>query len=245
MARVAVCGGVPRFLFFSMLWILFLTTARTANGQKPIVKKGGWTMVKNVHWLGHDGFKITGSKTVYVDPYEISGGEPADLILITHDHYDHCSPEDVRKIQNKNTTVVASESAAAKLTGDVRPVKPGDALTVSGVEIRAVPAYNLRLPNHARTKKHVGYVFKLDGVTYYHAGDTDYIPEMKSIRADVVFLPVGGTVTMGPAEAAKAAADIGPKIAVPMHWGSVIGSIEDAKRFEELCKCEVVVPEAE
>jgi L-ascorbate metabolism protein UlaG (beta-lactamase superfamily) len=200
-------------------------------------------MVKNVHWLGHAGFKITGSKTVYVDPYEIKGGEPADLILITHEHYDHCSPADVKKIQTNGTVIVASEGAGAKLPGKVKTIRPGGRLTECGVAIQAVPAYNFKLPNHAREKNHVGYVFTLDGVTYYHAGDTDTIPEMKLISADVAFLPVGGTVTMGPDEAAKAASDVKAKTAIPMHWGSVIGSIEDAQKFCKLCKCETLIPE--
>jgi L-ascorbate metabolism protein UlaG (beta-lactamase superfamily) len=205
----------------------------------------GRSVLKNVHWLGHAGFKITGSKTVYVDPYEIRGGEPADLILITHDHYDHCSPADIKKIKHAATQIVAAEGVDAKLPGKVKTVKPGDRLTEAGVAIQAVPAYNFKLPNHARGKNHVGFVFALDGIIYYHAGDTDRIPEMKQISADVAFLPVGGTVTMGPAEAAKAAADVKAKTAVPMHWGSVIGSIEDAEKFCKLCKCEAVILELE
>jgi L-ascorbate metabolism protein UlaG (beta-lactamase superfamily) len=205
----------------------------------------GGAVMKNVHWLGHAGFMITGSKTVYVDPYEIRGGKPADLILITHEHYDHCSPGDLQKILAPDTVIVAAGGAGAKLAGRVKTVKPGDSLAECGLSIQAVPAYNFKLPNHAREKNHAGYVFTFDGVVYYHAGDTDYIPEMKQISADTAFLPVGGTVTMGPSEAARAAEDVKAKTAIPMHWGSVIGSIEDAQKFCRLCKCEAVIPDME
>ncbi len=198
-------------------------------------------MLENVHWLGHSSIKITGEKVVYIDPFQIEGGETADLILITHDHFDHLSLEDIRKIRGDKTVVVVPISAAGNVTGDVKTVSPGDTLTVEGVEIRAVPAYNIGKRFHPREKKYVGYVLKLNDITYYHAGDTDHVPEMKEIQTDVAFLPVGGTYTMNAEEAAKAVGDIQPKVAVPIHWGSIVGSEKDAKKFESLCGCEVRV----
>jgi L-ascorbate metabolism protein UlaG (beta-lactamase superfamily) len=216
----------------SAVWI-------TALAKNPNPKQGD-AMLKSVHWLGHAAVQIKGSRVVYVDPFHIRTKETADLILITHDHYDHLSIQDIQKIQGPKTVIVAPASAAG-LSGTVRRMNPGDSIDVEGVHIRAVPAYNIDKPFHPRKKGNVGYVFTVDGVTYYHAGDTDFIPEMEDIRADVVFLPVGGTYTMGPEEAAKAAEAIGPKIAVPIHWGSVVGTQEDAKAFERLCRCPVKI----
>ena len=202
-------------------------------------------MLENVHWLGHACFKITGEKIIYIDPYQITGGETADIILITHDHYDHLSIEDIEKIRGEKTVVVVPASAGDAIKGNLRKVNPGDTLTIEGVEIQAVPAYNIGKEFHPREKNYVGYVFKVGGVSYYHAGDTDYIPEMKSIHTDVVFLPVGGTYTMNAEEAAKATEDIKPKIAVPMHWGTIVGSEKDAEKFKNLCSCEVRILEKE
>ena len=202
-------------------------------------------MLENVHWLGHASFKITGEKIIYIDPYQIAGGETADIILITHDHYDHLSMDDIEKIMGEKTVVVAPASAGDAIKGNLKKVNPGDTLTIEGVEIQAVPAYNIGKEFHPRDKNYVGYVFKIGGVSYYHAGDTDYIPEMKDIHVDVAFLPVGGTYTMNAEEAAKAAEDIKPKVAVPMHWGSIIGSEKDAEKFKSLCNCEVQIMEKE
>ena len=202
-------------------------------------------MLEKVHWLGHASVKITGEKVVYIDPFQIEGGETADIILITHDHYDHLSKDDIRKIQGEETVIVVPVSSAEAVKGNVKTVSPGDTVTVEGVEIRAVPAYNVGKQFHPKEKKYVGYVFKLNDIIYYHAGDTDVIPEMKSIRADVAFLPVGGTYTMNAEEAARAVKDIQPKVAVPIHWGSIVGSKKDAEKFKSLCDCEVRILERE
>ena len=135
-------------------------------------------MLENVHWLGHACFKITGEKVVYTDPFQIQGGETADIILITHDHYDHLSKEDISKIQGDDTVVVVPSASVDRVKGHVRSVQPGDQLTVAGVEIRIVPAYNTNKQFHPKSAGHVGYLFKVDDVTYYHSGDTDIIPEM-------------------------------------------------------------------
>lgn len=202
-------------------------------------------MLKNVHWLGHACIKVSGSKIVYVDPYQIEGGETADIILITHDHYDHLSEEDIRKIQDEKTVIVVPAAASGKVEGNIKTVERGETVTVEGVKIKAVPAYNIGKRFHPKEKSHVGYVFEMDGVTYYHAGDTDHIPEMRNIRPDVAFLPVGGTYTMNAEEAAQAAKDIQAGVTVPMHWGSIVGSRRDAETFERLCECDVAILERE
>ena len=198
-------------------------------------------MLENVHWLGHASFKITGEKIIYIDPYQIAGGETADIILITHDHYDHLSMDDIEKIMGEKTVVVAPASAGDAIKGNLKKVNPGDTLTIEGVEIQAVPAYNIGKEFHPRDKNYVGYVFKIGGVSYYHAGDTDYIPEMKDIHVDVAFLPVGGTYTMNAEEAATAADIIGAGLTIPMHWGDIVGTRKDADDFKRLAKVRVEI----
>ncbi|RQV93323.1 MBL fold metallo-hydrolase [bacterium] len=192
-------------------------------------------MLKTIHWLGHSGVKISGEKTITIDPYEINDTEKADIILITHDHYDHLSMKDIQKIRGEKTTFVAPSTSAGKLNGTVRAVNPGDRFVIEGIEIEVVPAYNIGKQFHPKGKNHCGYVFKMNQITYYHAGDTDAIPEMKQIQADVIFLPVGGTYTMTAEEAASVVQDIRPQIAVPIHWGNIIGSKKDAEKFKKLC----------
>jgi L-ascorbate metabolism protein UlaG (beta-lactamase superfamily) len=196
-------------------------------------------MLEKVHWLGHACIKILGNKVIYVDPYEISGGEIADIIMITHDHYDHFSLEDIRKVSSDSTVFIGPKSVAKSLKGNVKTVQIGDHLTVEGIDIEVIPAYNIDKQFHSKEKNYTGYVFIADGVTYYHTGDSDVIPEMKSIRADVVFIPVGGTYTMNAEEAADLINDIKPAIAVPIHYGKIIGSGKDAETFRANCKSDV------
>jgi len=205
-------------------------------------------MIENIHWLGHASFRIENDKTIYIDPYELKGRPlKADLILITHDHFDHCSPDDVAKVAKDDTVIVTIAAAAQKLKGDVRVVKPGESLVVQGIPIETVPAYNVSkfrspgVPFHPKESGHVGFIITVAGQRIYHAGDTDVIPEMDDIQADVALLPVGGTYTMTADEAAEAANMIKPKVAIPMHWGAIVGSAEDAQRFRDLCEVEVAI----
>lgn len=218
------------FLFIISLCLVNLQTA-----------KGDDAMVKNIHWLGHDTFKITGEKIIYTDPFRIRKEDVADIILITHEHYDHCSPEDVKKIQGPKTVIVTPADCAAKLRGNVRAARPGDKLDIAGIKIEVFPSYNTNKKFHTKDKGWVGYIFTVNGQRIYLAGDTDYIPEMKNIKADIALLPVSGTYVMTAEEAVKAALDIKPAIAIPMHYGSIVGSKEDARKFAEGLKGKIEV----
>lgn len=198
-------------------------------------------MIENIHWLGHDTFKIAGKKVIYTDPFKIKKKDTADIILITHEHYDHCSPEDVKKIQGPNTVIVTTPDCAKKLAGNIKTVKPGDKITVEGIEIEAVPSYNINKQFHPKANKWVGYIFTVEGQRLYIAGDTDYIPEMKDFKVDIALLPVSGTYVMTAEEAVKAALDIKPKIAIPMHYNSIVGTEDDARRFAEGLKGRIEV----
>lgn len=203
-------------------------------------------MIENIHWLGHSSFRIEDEKSVYIDPWRLKGSPPkADLILITHDHHDHCSPDDVAKIAKKDTVIVTIAAVARRLKGDVRIVRAGDSLTAAGIPIEVVPAYNVDKPNHPKSAGHVGFIITMGGQRIYHAGDTDLIPEMDDIQAEIALLPVGGTFTMNAEEAAQAAKKIKPQVAIPIHYGTTVGSIKDAQRFHELCETEVVIPPKE
>jgi L-ascorbate metabolism protein UlaG (beta-lactamase superfamily) len=205
-------------------------------------------MIENIHWLGHAGFRIEDDKTIYIDPYQLKGKPPkADLILITHDHFDHFSPDDVAKVAKDDTVIVTIAAVAQKLKGDVRVVKPGDSLTVLDIPIEAVPAYNVNKfrspgePFHPKESGHVGFILTVGGLRIYHTGDTDVISEMDDIEADIALLPVGGTYTMTADEAAQAANRIKPKVAIPMHHSAIVGSVKDAQRFCDLCQMEVII----
>jgi L-ascorbate metabolism protein UlaG (beta-lactamase superfamily) len=226
------------------LLLLLVATYSLAEASASQSPAGGETDVKelvsNIHWLGHDSFRIEGDGLViYIDPWQLEGGPKADVILITHDHGDHCSPADVDKLKKQDTVIVTIAAAAAKLSGSIKVVKPGDKLTVRGIPISTVPAYNLNkfrspgVPFHPREANHVGFVITVEGRRIYHAGDTDNIPEMAGIDVDVALLPVSGIYVMTADEAIEAAARIKPEIAIPMHVGRGIGSLSDAESFKE------------
>ncbi len=196
-----------------------------------------------VHWLGHDSFVLQGSRTLVIDPFKAKGDYKADILLISHEHYDHLSPDDIKRFANSSTIIVAPRMCE----GPLRPfsqekmiVEPGSKIDVKGVRIEAVPAYNInkfREPGkvfHPKADGKVGYVVTLDGTKFYHAGDSDATPEMKSLDVDVAFLPVSGTYVMTAEEAAEAAKAMKAKVVVPMHFNSIVGTKADAERFKQL-----------
>lgn len=199
-------------------------------------------MIENIHWLGHDTFKITGEKVIYTDPFNIKKPDRADIILITHEHYDHFSPEDISKLLGPETVIVLPRDCSGKIKAKEIIVKPGDKITVEGIEIEVVPSYNTNKKFHPKDKGWVGYIFKVSDKRIYIAGDTDYIPEMKEfMNIDIALLPVSGTYVMNAEEAVQAALDIKPKIAIPMHYGSIVGSSKDAQYFADNLKGKIDV----
>ena len=202
-------------------------------------------ILENIFWLGHDGFMIKADgKIVTIDPYQVETVEPADILLITHAHYDHCSPKDIEKLQKDSTVIVTEPESAGQLSGDIRVMKPGEALAVAGTKIEAVAAYNTNKTFHPKQKNWLGFVVTLGGSRIYHAGDTDLIDEMEGLNVDIALLPVSGTYVMTAQEAVEAAKRIKPKIAIPMHYDSLVGSEADAHAFakglEGICEVRLI-----
>jgi L-ascorbate metabolism protein UlaG (beta-lactamase superfamily) len=211
-------------------------------------------LVDSLQWLGHSGFRIqSGGVTVYIDPYRVSGGPAADLILVTHGHYDHFSPQDIERLSGDHTWLVAPAAVAERARGRVTAIAPGQALELEpfpGIEVAAVAAYNTSKRDadgnafHPRSAGCVGYDLNIRGERLYHAGDTDVIPEMDAVvGADVALLPVSGTYVMTPQEAAEAARRIQPRLAVPMHWGDLVGTRDDAVAFLRQAPVEAIILE--
>jgi len=196
-----------------------------------------------IRWLGHATVRVDARNAViYFDPYDIKERAKADLVLISHEHFDHCSLEDLRKVSAKKTHLVGPpvqkvQSVLRRVSNHVHSISAGEQLEVAGVKILAVPAYNIDKPFHPKTAGGVGYVIEVDGKRIYFAGDTDLIPEMKGLQAlniDVALLPVGGVYTMNVEEAVRAFKLIGAKEGIPIHYGSVIGTGADGEQFKRL-----------
>ncbi len=197
--------------------------------------------------------RIRGSRTLYFDPWQIEG-EPHDgeLVFITHEHYDHFSPDDINRVVAYDGYVVIP-STMSNLTGGIITVpgnhiitvRPGEKREISRLLVEVFPAYNLGKPFHIKRYGWVGYMVTLDAERFYVSGDTDAIPEIRDIRCDVAFLPIGGTYTMDASEAAKLAIRIDPKVVIPTHYGSVVGSPVDGDFFQGLLpkdlRCELLL----
>ena len=198
-------------------------------------------MLENIEVLYHSSIRINKEKIIYIDPFKINKNyNDADIIFITHDHYDHYSEEDIDKVINENTTIIIPDELLTKLLrkginkNAIITVEPNEKYMVQGIKFETIPAYNTNKIFHPKENGWVGYIITLDDIRYYIAGDTDITEENRKVKCDVAFVPVGGTYTMDFKEAAQLINEIQPKIAVPIHYGSVVGTKQDATDFIKL-----------
>ena len=209
-------------------------------------------MLEGIEVLCHSSIKFSKGVIIYFDPFKIEKNfKDADIIFITHDHYDHYSEEDIDKVKKQDTVIVAPEDLLTKLLKkdfekhNIILVKPKENYTVKGIKFSTIPAYNVNKQFHPKKNEWVGYLLDLEGVIYYIAGDTDITEENRKVKCDVAFVPVGGTFTMDYKEAAELINEIKPKIAVPTHYGSIVGEKEDGANFSKLVnseiKCEILM----
>ncbi|MEM3405430.1 MAG: MBL fold metallo-hydrolase [Candidatus Pacearchaeota archaeon] len=198
-----------------------------------------------IEWLGHASIYLKyKNKIIYIDPYILKAEkEKADIILITHNHYDHCSIADIKKIVKKETTIIIPpdcQSSINKINIEIstKILEPKSSIKIDDIKILAFPSYNINKPYHPKEENWNGYIIDINGTIIYHAGDSDLIKEMENLKEkiDIAFLPVGGVYTMNAKEAAEAANIIKPKLAIPIHYGSIIGAEKDALDFVKLCK---------
>ena len=198
-------------------------------------------MLENIEVLYHSSIRISNNKVIYIDPFKIDKNyNDADIVFITHDHYDHYSDEDIDKVINENTTIIIPEKLLTKLLrkginkNAIITVEPNEKYMIQGIKFETIPSYNTNKTFHPKENGWVGYIITLDDIRYYIAGDTDITEENRKVKCDVAFVPVGGTYTMGFKEAAQLINEIQPKIAVPIHYGSVVGTKQDATDFIKL-----------
>ena len=201
-------------------------------------------LLEGVTWFRSTSVRIRrDGLELHVDPSGLSEDSQADFILITHPHYDNFSEEDIARVRGPSSLVLAPASMKKQFVDADHFMRPGDLLSLDGVDILAVPAHNMGSRFHPRENDWLGYVFTLGSVTYYHAGDTDLLASMKQIRCDVAFLPCHGRYTMGPEEAAEAAEACGADVVVPIRWGGAAGGRARLDRLSELFAGEVRVLE--
>jgi len=210
-----------------------------------------------IRWYGHDTFTLEKEITICIDPYKLSKTIQADLVLISHNHFDHLSLEDLKKISSINTIIIAANECMSQISNisfkEKIGIAPGEEKTINNVTVKAVPAYNInkinpdtKKPFHPKDDKKIGFIITIHGTSIYHTGDSDLIPEMTGLNPDVLLIPVSGTYVMTAKEAADAIEKIKPKIAIPMHYGTIVGSENDAKEFKNLvksCKVQILTKE--
>ncbi len=197
-------------------------------------------MAVEIKWLGHASFRIAGTESVtYIDPWKLdSAPHDADLVIVSHSHYDHFSPDDIEKVANRDTAIIAPHDIVAKLR-IASAVTPGNNVTFKDVTVEAIAAYNVDKAFHPQSNQWIGVILTVDAKRVYYAGDTDFIPEMAKLQdVDVALLPVGGIYTLNATEAAEACKAIGCKSAVPYHWGDIVGSARDAEQFVRAAECQ-------
>ena len=212
-----------------------------------------------IQWLGHAGFVFTNSKNqrICIDPFRVKEAsyEPVDILISTHEHADHCSIDDMNKFISPDTEVIGINLAKDKLEKltckNIHYVKPGEKVKIKDIDFDIVSAYNINKfrpsgePFHPKEDDKIGVVANLDGVKVYHTGDSDLIPEMSDIHADVALLPVSGTYVMTVSEAIEATKVLQPKLVIPMHFGSIVGSKEMADEFKQKTSVRTEIPTLE
>jgi len=206
-----------------------------------------------LRWYGHDTFTIKNNITVCIDPYKLTKPLYVDIILISHNHFDHLSEDDLSKITNQNTIIVAPNECVSQLSKiknkKIISILPNEEKIINDIRVKAIPAYNIdkinpdtKKPFHPKEDGKVGFIVTVNKVSVYHTGDSDLIPEMTDLKPDILLVPVSGTYVMTANEASKAVEKIKPKLAIPMHYGTIVGSEKDAKEFKNLVKsCEVQI----
>jgi len=221
----------------AIIGIFLFSQISLTEGKKENIE----TVFNALKWYGHSSFSIELDKIVYIDPLNIPESAPkADLILVTHPHFDHLSTKDINHLKKGDTVIICSSGCSSKLSGQVKEILPGEEIEVMGIKVKGVPAYNQKKSFHPKINNWLGYIITINEVNLYHAGDTDFIPEMRNLEEiNIALLPVGGTYTMNAEEAAQAANTIRADISIPMHYaGGIIGTENDARKFKELCKGE-------
>ncbi len=209
-------------------------------------------MLENIKVLCHSSIKFEKGQIIYFDPYNINENyNDADVIFITHSHYDHFSEEDILKVKKETTKIVVPEDLYDRslelgfTENNILVVTPNMEYEVSNIKFKTIPAYNINKNFHPKANNWVGYLITLDNVVYYIAGDTDITEENKKIKCDVAFVPIGGTYTMTAKEAASLVNEINPKVVVPIHYGLIVGTKEDAEIFKESLnnniECEILI----
>lgn len=201
----------------------------------------------NIEINCHSSIKIIGDKIIYVDPFRIKENKnDADIIFITHDHYDHYSLEDIEKVKKQNTIIVMPEHLERKDDlKDAVIVMPNKKYQVEGINVETIPSYNINKPYHPKENNWVGYILNIEGKRIYIPGDTDITEENMQVKCDILFVPIGGTYTMNYEEGAKLANIIKPKVAIPVHYGEIVGKKEEAEEFKKLLEkgieCKILI----
>ena len=200
--------------------------------------------MEKIKWYGHASFKISGEKVIYIDPWKIQDKEKADIILISHSHYDHFSLKDIKKITTRETEILMTPDCQSKLRdvpGRVTLIYPGKKYNVKNILIETTPSYNINKKFHPKENDWVGFIINSSGKRIFYTGDTDNISEIKNIKADIALIPISGTYVMDYKEAADLVNTMKPKIAIPYHYGDIVGTEQDALKFKKLAKIQVEI----
>jgi L-ascorbate metabolism protein UlaG (beta-lactamase superfamily) len=182
--------------------------------------------------------KLALDKVIYFDPFKIEENiNDADIIFITHDHYDHLDVESINKVKKQNTIIVAPKTMEEEIKKiefkDYILLNPNEEITIGNINIQTIPAYNIDKPFHPKSNGWLGYIINVNNILYYIAGDTDKTKEAENVRCDIALIPIGGHFTMDVNEATELIKIINPKVVIPTHYGSIVGDINDGKRLKD------------